>query len=511
MSNYTQTTNFTAKDALPSGDANKIIYGADLDTEYSALAVTSATKANKISSAITNDMILQNSSGDLVAAGWALPNVNADITASDEELNFSVGVTSSIQTQLDSISGVSGAALTAANNLSDVANAITSRTNLGLAIGTNVQAYNTNLTNIASLAVTNNNFIVGNGVGWVAESGSTARTSLGLGNMAVQNSGAVAISGGVISGIQSLAIIDGGTGANTASSARTNLGLGSLAVLNGVTQSEIGTNSVGQSELKATSANQSISIFGYGTGALTLTGGSNTLNWILSNANDATIPTMYIVNTGQSTIDYTSNLGIYNSLVNARTAYVFSRYLQASPPYKLDDIVPLFIYLLIDNSNKEILGSSIALDPAWAYHGHTNIAAKWFDSQGRAWRKEKQWRVDLFNGEGVNPYALLKSGKFNDAEKVFENNQMIDLEITNEIKNRDMDYYPHPFTNQDLTNKTVIMLDPTSKLIRTLGEMVEDGYDEIGGLINNKDILFGSTELNRKMPKGVIAVSSKWR
>ena len=33
------------------------------------------------------------------------------------------------------------------------------------------------------MAKTDNNFIVGNGTNWVAESGATARTSLGLGNV----------------------------------------------------------------------------------------------------------------------------------------------------------------------------------------------------------------------------------------------------------------------------------------------------------------------------------------
>jgi len=55
------------------------------------------------------------------------------------------------------------------------------RTNLGLAIGSNVQAYDAGLTDIAGLAVTDGNIIVGNGANWVAESGATARTSLGVG------------------------------------------------------------------------------------------------------------------------------------------------------------------------------------------------------------------------------------------------------------------------------------------------------------------------------------------
>jgi uncharacterized membrane protein len=44
---------------------------------------------------------------------------------------------------------------------------------------------------------------------------STARTSLGLGTMALQNSNNVSISGGAITGIQDLAVADGGTGAST--------------------------------------------------------------------------------------------------------------------------------------------------------------------------------------------------------------------------------------------------------------------------------------------------------
>ena len=75
-------------------------------------------------------------------------------------------------------------ALTSAGRaILDDADAAAQRTTLGLAIGTNVQAYDADLTTLGGLAKTDSNFIVGSGSAWVAETGATARTSLGLGNV----------------------------------------------------------------------------------------------------------------------------------------------------------------------------------------------------------------------------------------------------------------------------------------------------------------------------------------
>ena len=68
-----------------------------------------------------------------------------------------------------------------ARTLLDDADAATARTTLGLVIGTDVQAWSARLDDIAALAVTDDNIIVGDGSNWVAESGATARTSLGFG------------------------------------------------------------------------------------------------------------------------------------------------------------------------------------------------------------------------------------------------------------------------------------------------------------------------------------------
>lgn len=53
MSNYTQSTNFATKDALPSGDPLKIVKGTEINTEFNNIAVAVATKADLASPTFT--------------------------------------------------------------------------------------------------------------------------------------------------------------------------------------------------------------------------------------------------------------------------------------------------------------------------------------------------------------------------------------------------------------------------------------------------------------------------
>jgi hypothetical protein len=129
----------------------------------------------------------------------------------------------------NNMTGVASLALTTdlavAHGGTGSSSASAARTALGVAIGSNVQAYDAQLADLAGLAVTDSNFIVGDGSNWVAETGATARTSLGVGSISTQASDSVSITGGSISGITDLAVADGGTGSSSASAARTALGV----------------------------------------------------------------------------------------------------------------------------------------------------------------------------------------------------------------------------------------------------------------------------------------------
>jgi hypothetical protein len=71
VSNYTKTTNFTAKDSLPTGNTNKIIRGSEFDTEFNNIATAVTTKADLASPALTGTATAVNLtvSGTLTAAG----------------------------------------------------------------------------------------------------------------------------------------------------------------------------------------------------------------------------------------------------------------------------------------------------------------------------------------------------------------------------------------------------------------------------------------------------------
>lgn len=85
--------------------------------------------------------------------------------------------------------------LLAANNLSDIANAATARTNLGLAIGTNVQAFNAILADLAGITYAQGDILYHDGTNLVKLAKGTAAQAI------LMNSGATAPEWGSAGGI----------------------------------------------------------------------------------------------------------------------------------------------------------------------------------------------------------------------------------------------------------------------------------------------------------------------
>jgi hypothetical protein len=212
---------FTAADEIVYASASGVVAGTPF-TSFARSIVSGSTASGVRSTLGLGTMAVQDA-GSIAISGGTISGV----TFIGGNVTISGGTISGI-TDLAIDDGGTGAS-TAAD----------ARTNLGLVIGTNVQAYSAVLSGVAGAYDTTDNLAYASASGIIATTTLTSfgrtlinqtaasgvRTELALGSMALQDAGSISISGGTISGITDLAIDDGGTGASSAADARTNLGL----------------------------------------------------------------------------------------------------------------------------------------------------------------------------------------------------------------------------------------------------------------------------------------------
>ena len=85
MTDYTKTTNFAAKDSLASGNANKIVKGAEIDAEFSNIATAVATKSNIASPTFTGTV----TGPTIVATTAFVPDASDGAALGTSSLEFS--------------------------------------------------------------------------------------------------------------------------------------------------------------------------------------------------------------------------------------------------------------------------------------------------------------------------------------------------------------------------------------------------------------------------------------
>lgn len=206
---------------------------------------------------------------------------------------------------------------------------------------------------------------------------------------------------------------------------------------------------------------------------------------------------MYILNSATEPLTYGTYIG-FN--ISAGTGYAQQRYVQASPPYDLGDgEIGQFIFAVVDNATGKIETVYAAPEAPWHLNGPTDTRADYYDKDRRGWRKQPvtntTWTTDPITGLAVPRVEVVS----------YET-----IEITQAIKQADMPRIPHPFQNNALTGKTVVLLDPVSDFTWHLAHLREQG-ESVNELLHSDYLRIDNIALTRAGPPGVMVVPVKWR
>ncbi len=136
---------------------------------------------------VTGELPVANGGTGAATAADARTNLGLEIGTDVQAYDATLGSISALGTVADRIAYTTGVdtwaetPLTAfGRSILDDADEATFKATVNLEIGTDVQAWDAGLDDVAGLTPADGNFIVGNGTNWVAESGATVRASLGL-------------------------------------------------------------------------------------------------------------------------------------------------------------------------------------------------------------------------------------------------------------------------------------------------------------------------------------------
>lgn len=273
-----------------------------------------------------------------------------------------------------------------------------------------------------------------------------------------------------------------------------------LASDNGISQTMLAPNCVGQSEVNGATNTASV------PGLFLSTGGLYSMGHTIKMAVSGGSPTY--ARCDRYTDDTTANAE-WNLTTDAGSdPEVILGYINSSPPYNLGDgEIPLFIYARIMNGTGKLDQHSVAPDPIWAYNGPTNIVPSRYGDNGKVYRQRKDMSAMTRTlKESVN----LGGAAVQEYLAAYESATEYEEEITQSLKHADMDIVPSAY--RPSSDSTLVMIDPVSPVLEQLLTLRQhDGGElEVTRIIRDYMVI-GNTALKRKGPRDILITSMRWK
>lgn len=279
-----------------------------------------------------------------------------------------------------------------------------------------------------------------------------------------------------------------------------------------ITQTQIGASAIGTGELNDTTGIQSVSVSTGTTNYIEANSSNYKLDWEIraSTSNRLTYDgiTGGVLTLGTSYNDYYHK---FTSTINSATAYVRTRYVDASPPYDLGDgEIPLFIYAVVD-SNGQVVATSIDKNPPWA-------------------RMKKPYKhtaegdirtIKDMSGFNMTRKEAASAGKLREYMQYFRQAKDVQEKVTTEDKNTYIADKPHPFgraieMNGFDVDHTIVMLNPFSEPMLDLYAMHTDYNDDEGSfdiaeMLHENYFIVDNTDSGIKGPPGILVPNFRWK
>ncbi len=211
-----------------------------------------------------------------------------------------------------------------------------------------------------------------------------------------------------------------------------------------------------------------------------------------------------LVENGTSITTYATRL-FYEGTRGSQIFYGKMRYVQASPPYELGGVdMPHFVFLHVDALGNVISVSS-SEDPTWAYNGPTDVRPDLIEFN-ESTKKHEKFKLRKIITPEIRALKKDDPEAYADAVKNLKEKK---IRITPEMKNADIELFPHPFGNVAADEK-VILVAPDDAIMASIREFALTG-ESINELFHKDHIRIMDSVSMPGSPLGVQMGRARWK